>query len=602
MRKITLLLSFLFCLSISYAQLNVRNNAYIYVDDEIVFVENNVNLQETTTNFYLRNEAQLIQGNQTIANSGDGDLSQLEPVKNDFYSYNAWALPVGQTGNPSEFMLASEGTAANGFIETGGLNFVNGYTPNNAAATSEMAKYWLWAFLPGSVYADWDWLGDLTTTIDPGYGFLMKGAYVTDINNSLDFRGLPNSADVLIDVNPAQFTLAGNPYPSALDALDFIHEPANAGKLEDGTLYYYIHNGNGSHNLLAYQYAYATYTINAAGTVETKPDPAIQNADITGNSPTPATGNYTNPGQRYISISQGFFVQGDSLMVGSDQLIFRNSHRNYVKRSDPTSTTARSSNSNSSLSATNFGAENLIQYNAQGYSIMPAEYKRFRFNVTFINQKVKRQLIHTFGDHLTPGKDYGYETRVSPVNSTDAYFFNVNRKLNSIADAYDVDMKIPFALKLATDQVINFGLKDVQNFEANQPIYLHDLNTDEYFNIATNDHQMSLPAGDYSSRFEITFKNNEQVLSVIENELNDFNIYQNNNVQTLNILNPNRLDVSNVALYDVTGKQIFKSLEMNTKQRFEVSTSNLSDGVYIVKVDFESGASTSKKLVIGNKN
>ena len=113
---------------------------------------------------------------------------------------------------------------------------------------------------------------------------------------------------------------------------------------------------------------------------------------------------------------------------------------------------------------------------------------------------------------------------------------------------------------------------------------------------------MSLPAGDYSSRFEITFKNNEQVLSVIENELNDFNIYQNNNVQTLNILNPNRLDVSNVALYDVTGKQIFKSLEMNTKQRFEVSTSNLSDGVYIVKVDFESGASTSKKLVIGNKN
>jgi len=601
MRKITLLLSFLFCLSISYAQLNVRNNAYIYVDDEIVFVENNVNLQETTTNFYLRNEAQLIQGNQTIANSGDGDLSQLEPVRSDFYSYNAWALPVGQTGNPSTSIVASNGTAADGFTTTNTLDFVDGYTPATGA-TSELAKYWLWGFTPGTVYADWVWLGDLATTINAGYGFLMKGAHMAPGDNAMDFRGLPNSNTINVDVIADNFTLIGNPYPSALDARDFIHDPANAGKIKDGNLYYYLHNGNGSHNLLAYQYAYASYTINSAGDMETKPDPALLNADITGNNPTTAGGTLPNPGQRYISISQGFFIEGAATVVGTDQLVFRNSHRDYVKRSSGISTTARSSNSNEISNLNDFGAEDLIQYNSEGYSIVPAQYKRFRFNVTFINQQVNRQLVHNFGDMLTNGEDYGYETFSSPVNATDAYFFNVNRKLNGIGDKYDIDMKIPFVIKLATDQVINFNLNDVQNFEANQPIYLHDLNTDEYFNIATNDHQMSLPAGDYSSRFEITFKNNEQVLSVIENELNDFNIYQNNNVQTLNILNPNRLDVSNVALYDVTGKQIFKSLEMNTKQRFEVSTSNLSDGVYIVKVDFESGASTSKKLVIGNKN
>lgn len=602
MRKITLLLSFLFCLSISYAQLNVRNNAYIYVDDEIVFVENNVNLQETTTNFYLRNEAQLIQGNQTVANTGDGALSQLEDIRSDFWSYNAWALPVGQTGNPSESITASNGTAADGFTTTSFLDYVNGYTPNNASATSELAKYWLWGFTPGTVYADWVWLGDLATTINAGYGFLMKGAHMATGDNAMDFRGLPNSNTIPVDVIANNFTLIGNPYPSALDAVDFIHDPANAGKIKDGNLYYYLHNGNGSHNLLAYQYAYASYTINAAGTVETKPNPALLDADITGNSPTPATPASTlpNPGQRYISISQGFFIEGAATVVGTDQLVFRNTHRNYVKRSSGISTTAKTSTQENFV--TNFGADNLIQYNAEGYSIVPADFKRFRFNVTFVNQQFNRELVHNFNANLTNGKDYGYETYISPVNSTDAYFLNLDRKLNGIADAYDIDMKIPFVLKLATDQVINFRLKDVQNFEANQPIYLHDLNTDEYFNIAANDHQMSLPAGDYSSRFEITFKNNEQVLSVIENELNDFNIYQNNNVQTLNILNPNRLDVSNVALYDVTGKQIFKSLEMNTKQRFEVSTSNLSDGVYIVKVDFESGASTSKKLVIGNKN
>jgi hypothetical protein len=603
MRKITLILSLLFCTSISFAQLNVRNNAYVYVDDEIVFVENNVNLQEGTTNFYLRNEAQLIQGTQTIANSGDGNLSQVEPVKADFFSYNAWSSPVGQNTNPMSFISAYDGTAGDGYTAPTPVNFVDGYTPNNGSGNSEIAKYWFWAFLPGTVYADWDWLGD-GTTIDEGYGFLMKGAqiFTTAPFTNMDFRGLPNSNTISVDVIADNFTLVGNPYPSALDARDFIHDASNVAKIKDGNLYYYIHNGNGSHNLLAYQYAYASYTINNLGTVETKPDPAIQNADITGNSPTPAVGNYTNPGQRYISISQGFFIEGASTVVGTDQLVFRNTHRNYVKKSDPTSTVARTTNEVNSLNSNNFGAENLIQFNADGYSIVPADFKRFRFNVTFINQKVNRQLVHNFGDMLTNGKDYGYETFASPVNTTDAYFLNVNRKLNGIGDAYDIDMKIPFVLKLATDQVINFGLKDVQNFEVDQPIYLHDLNTDEYYNIANNDHQMSLPAGDYSSRFEITFKNNDQVLSVIENELSDFNIYQNNNVQTLNILNPNRLDVSNVALYDVTGKQIFKSLDMNTKQRFEISTSNLSDGVYIIKVDFESGATTSKKLVVGNKN
>jgi len=314
MRKITLLLSFLFCLSISYAQLNVRNNAYIYVDDEIVFVENNVNLQETTTNFYLRNEAQLIQGNQTIANSGDGDLSQLEPVRSDFYSYNAWALPVGQTGNPSTSIVASNGTAADGFTTTNTLDFVDGYTPATGA-TSELAKYWLWGFTPGTVYADWVWLGDLATTINAGYGFLMKGAHMAPGDNAMDFRGLPNSNTINVDVIADNFTLIGNPYPSALDARDFIHDPANAGKIKDGNLYYYLHNGNGSHNLLAYQYAYASYTINSAGDMETKPDPALLNADITGNNPTTAGGTLPNPGQRYISISQGFFIEGAATVV-----------------------------------------------------------------------------------------------------------------------------------------------------------------------------------------------------------------------------------------------------------------------------------------------
>ena len=233
---------------------------------------------------------------------------------------------------------------------------------------------------------------------------------------------------------------------------------------------------------------------------------------------------------------------------------------------------------------------------------MPDDHKRFRLNVSFINFQVVRQLVHTFNDALTDGPDYGYETNMSPILNTDAYYENSDRILNGIADAYDIDMKIPFVVNLASDQLINFSLADVQNFENEQPIFLHDLATDEYFNIANNGHQMNLATGNYANRFEIVFKDNTQILAVAEEALGSFNIFQNNSTQSLSLINPNSLDVSKVALYDVIGKQVFTSVDMNTNNRFEVSTKNLSDAVYIVKIDFTNGTSTSKKVIVSNKN
>jgi hypothetical protein len=62
----------LFC-GVSHAQLSVRNNAYVFVNDEIIFVNDNVNLNEAHSRIYLRNEAQLIQGSGTTGNTGVGN-------------------------------------------------------------------------------------------------------------------------------------------------------------------------------------------------------------------------------------------------------------------------------------------------------------------------------------------------------------------------------------------------------------------------------------------------------------------------------------------------------------------------------------------------
>ncbi len=607
MKKTTLLLASLFATAYTFAQLNVRNNAFVYVKDEVVFVENNVNLQESTANFYLRDEAQLIQGNQTITNTGSGDLSQLEAVKSDFFGYNGWSLPVtgdnGSVINPSQAIFSNTGTATDGFTNYGNVNYISPYSPSAAPSQTEISRYWLWGYDLGTQYADWKYLGDLTTLHEPGKGFLMKGASLAPGNIALDYRGLPNSGDITVPVSAGQSTMVGNPYPSALDARDFIHDLNNNAVLQDGNIFYYYHPGSGSHNIVSYQFAYAAYTINAAGTIETKPNPPLKNADITGDNATNTGTNVPNTAQRYIPISQGFFVDGASGIPSGSFIKFTNSQRDYVKRSAANSTTGYKTGESKTYSNSNSRvAENLISYDSNGYSIMPNEYKRFRLNATFVGSQFNRELIHTFNDDLTDGPDYGYETRMSPIANADAYFLNQERTLNGIADAFDVDMKIPFVLKTTTNQLVSFHLTDIQNFDIDQPIYLHDKNTDEYFDLRTNEHQMTFNANDYTGRFEITFKNNDENLSIIEEEINSFNIFQNNNTNALTLLNPKRIDVSQISIYDVVGKEIFNNTSMNMSDRFEISTKALSDAVYIVKVNFTNGGSTSKKVIVSNKN
>ena len=76
-------------------------------------------------------------------------------------------------------------------------------------------------------------------------------------------RDIRNNGDILNTVAPAKWTLVGNPYPSAIDALDLIHDPQNTSSI-NGVLYYWEQqpgNGStGSHYIADYVGGYASYT------------------------------------------------------------------------------------------------------------------------------------------------------------------------------------------------------------------------------------------------------------------------------------------------------------------------------------------------------
>ncbi|MCR9183164.1 MAG: hypothetical protein NXH73_09585, partial [Flavobacteriaceae bacterium] len=89
------------------AQLHVSPNtttttdSYIYANDVVLYVENDINLVANTTvdtqaSIYLRGDAQLLQGDKAVSqNSGTGSISVWQRGFANAFDYNYWASPVG---------------------------------------------------------------------------------------------------------------------------------------------------------------------------------------------------------------------------------------------------------------------------------------------------------------------------------------------------------------------------------------------------------------------------------------------------------------------------------------------------------------------------
>ena len=145
---------------------------------------------------------------------------------------------------------------------------------------------------------------------------------------------------------------------------------------------------------------------------------------------------------------------------------------------------------------------------------------------------------------------------------------------------------------------LKIRIADIQNFETDQPIFIHDIETDIFVNLKNQDFDINLDAGNYSNRFEITFTNNS--LSTIDTSFESLKIFQNNTNYKLEIRNPKLLNIKTFSLFDVSGKQVLSKRIRSTKKQYAYSTKTLSTGVYVAKITSENNRSFTEKVVIKN--
>ena len=609
-RIIFSLFAFLGCLTI-YSQVHVSSNNYIFVNNQFMYVKQDINLQNDS-NFFLRNNSQLLQGTTGAgANTGAGKLSVFQEGTVNNFQYNYWCSPIGNATT----------AVGNGLFGISMLNRPTALTTsipatilptNNYNGTSSplaIAPYWIWKFVTSTAYAQWTYVGT-RSIINPGEGFTMKGTSGTDAtisdavenvqNNSgsrqrYDFRGKPNDGNISVTVAPANFTLVGNPYPSAIDLNAYLLDPANA-TLINGQAYFWEQVIVNSHTLNQYQGGYGIY--NPVTSIYTPA--AFWTYDGSGNQGVPV-GSGTVFQRRFSPVGQGFMVFG----TANGNVTMKNTFRVFVKEGVLNQSQFARTNENSFSDVYNTDSEFFPEIpNVAGTdytTIRKGTAPFIRIHAMYNNGGVRPTTI-AFLDTATDGFDYGADGR-SPSSEAAEFYYILNdmpHEYVATAVQFNIEKRIPVGFRCTNQTNFKLQVKDVVNFDTNQNVYLHDKETDIYYDIKNNMFDMTMPAGNNKTRYEITFINST-LSNPIEEVENMFVVAQDNQNDMLTLFNSEAKDITTLELFDVTGKLILKKQSLGTALEYRFSTASYSTGVYIVKLATTDNLSISKKISIYNK-
>lgn len=635
--KKNLLTSLMIALTgIANAQLFVKDGSYVFMTNQYMTVTQDVNLNNTG-NFYLRNTSQLLQkGSGASVNTGTGKLSVFQEGTVNNFQYNYWCSPVGSgaAGNPFGVALLNR---PSGLITSTAAEILpttshNGTATGGAGGTMQIAPYWIWKFVSLSpVYANWQYVGN-TQTLNPGEGFSMKGTSGTDalvadadgvtnktgVAQRYDFRGRPNDGNISVAVSSGNLTLVGNPYSSAINLNMYLVEhtgrsydaggvisPSANPNIIDGSAYFWEHSKSANTHILAgYVGGYGTYVANGVniGTPGTWTSATWNTYTGSGSLATTGASSGSNFKRQFTPIGQGFMVKGTA--AGSS--VMKNAYRVFVKEGTANNSTfERSANATSSnVNGDNWDEiPNVAGIDYTQLSKLPVPQIKL---IAVLNDAKSVEIAMAFNPNTTDNYDLGYDG-VSPevyVNAPDMVYFgqdNNTKKCVITTLPFTLDKRIPISFRCAAASTFKVKVSEIINFTDSEEVYIHDKETGIYYDIKNGQFNMSLPAGENASRFEVTFRN----FGILSNDNGDltadsFQIYQNNKNDMLTLVNTLNKDILNCTIYDVAGKLVITKKNLGNNSLIELPTNALSDGVYIVKLNTTDNVSIQKKIIIGN--
>ena len=558
--------------------------------------------------------------------NSSGYIERDQQGKQNSYNYNYWSSPVTLRGaaNNAPYKIPNvlrDGTNPDTPIN---INFVDGAYSADGPVQSpiKITSRWIWTYRSTQSGNDWDnyykWFNvGYWGNIKVGDGFTMKGtggAAPIDEWQNYVFVGKPNSGDIPTTVlNPGQLYLIGNPYPSALDADEFIKDNIqetingkvgrNDVNVFNGALYFWDHFGLSNNHILAgYEGGYATYNLMGG---------------VIGISNVPLSASTGKSGikvpERYIPVGQGFFVGAilDPLLdtttttITGGNLYFKNSQRAF-KREGFTGTnngslfmkTAASKKSKTQETDTDIDTRAKIRLQFDS----PLGYRR--------------PLLVGVDERTTNNFDIGFDAPLNEDNKEDMYWiFSGSKFVIQGVNNFDKKQELPLGLKIFKAGLASIKIDDSSNLNKKVSVYIKDKLTGLTYQINDNPFEINLEPGEYLDRFSMTFKSGKKNDHDDKDDDNDddndkhkennadllnipgqFLVYMNNRTSELQITKPVDTEIETVNLYNYLG-QLVKTWNTNLNDSAIYLPVNVSTGAYIVQINTQNGPVVQKVIM-----
>ena len=550
----------------------------------------------------LVGESQLVQKRYTTTQfsesifdeSSSGYIEIDQQGQKNSYNYNVWSSPVSNrnSANNSSYSVANvlrDGTdSTNPKI----INFGEGAYFADGALTSpiKISNRWIWTYnsLTPDSNSDWDnyyqWQYKSSIgLIEAGDGYTMKGtggiAAVDALQNYV-FTGKPNSGTINKFIAKNQTYLIGNPYPSALDAREFIKDNLKdcdgcrgTENTFSGALYFWDHFGLSNNHLLAqYESGFAVYSLTGAVA-------AVANVPLGSNSG--ASG--TKIPQQYIPVGQAFFIDAEGIENSSQTtFMFKNSQRAFVRETSGNSIFMKMTNDKNSFAT----KENID--------------KRMKIRLGFDSSiGSHRQILVGTDPNTTKNFDIGYDAKMIDVKDNDMYWEleNIPLIIQGIPK-FDTEQIIPFGLKIKDEGKSTIKIDALENIPSSLDIFIYDDVTKIYYDLRKVNFEISLAPGEYNNRFSLQFVNKSY--SINETKINNGIIcYYTNENHMLNIRNYfYDVNIKSVYLFNIAKQNIGKwEIDNETQNFIQIPINNVSSAVYIVLIKTDKGEFNQKIII-----
>lgn len=521
--------------------LNIDGNGYVRVNDKLTH----------NGDLIIQNNGQFIQVNETDSNDGvySGTKFQVirtASVRNLDYVY--WGSPVenfavSNLPNSHRYYwntLAANANGTQGTWSNASGNMTNGLgyiARASNGATTNQAMNLVFSGKPNN--------GIITLPI-------VRGNY-----DGVDYDAEPsNPSNIFTTKYDDNWSLVGNPYPSAIDAEEFL--VANQTKIE-GSVWIWTHGTLPSsltdpfYDNYVYNYT-ANDFIKYNGLGATEPD--------------------TFAGK--IASGQGFMINMLHTTSTPNTIEFNNSFR-------------------TGAALANYNNSDFYRTATSSNSFEDQEKHRMWLDVVNTTNGQSDRTLLGYATNATNARDHFYDCFHKPNNAVSFYslidgapFIIQGRSL-----PFDVNDKVSMGFCVGTTSAVTIAIRKVDGiFSEGQTIYLEDKALSTIHNLSANPYSFTSNAGIFTDRFVIRYTNETLSNPDFIEDANAVFISSKEGITVTSKIE----NIQEIEVYDLLGRKLYQNKNVDSQTHLIQSIQKNNSGL-IFTITLENGKKVIKKTI-----